>query len=510
MNVPAQLWRFDPRFDPNPERLVNFETRQKVRVILAGFASVGAIVLAMWKGLAILYIGGIVVLGAVLAWVAWRLLRRVGSRIGVLSAIAVLAVAAIVVPWNSATAQQDADPIWSSPARVLDMLPLGEDILMSSEDGLHAIDLETGTELWSYSIPLDRFGQFHATQDGQVLIEGPEQVTQLDADGEELWTLPEQTGTREGSFEPVAADGDVIVLRSCDEDESDRCTYRGIDGSGETVYEHTADRGPAPRFAYDEAVDPNEVVHPLDGYGQPRVLPSVFLMGAGEKVRIAPAATGEAGPARHVSGDVAVSGEIAVLSSGDLDGDTCEMTAVQAGQTVLWQEDLPCPYEGLVLDDRLYDRLPATDEDVLHGTLTVDMATGDWREFGPAKAWNEGSDPVTASLGADIVIERSRQHLTAVAPDTGEELWELRTPGSAIPGVYPSHGGLVVLAGYDPGWNPFADPDRELSTTVLVVDPDTGDVVTSTALPGSPWTTQAVGPERALMVTGGELMLIGR
>src|SRR5690625_943882 len=368
-----------------------------------------------------------------------------------------LGASAIVIPRNAAQARTEPDDIWSARIQnAVDMALHDRVLLTRGAVALSATDLETGELLWEHTD--SNILQIHISNDGHVLARG-KSLTWLAPDGEKLWE-------RKTDEYPVAAAGDVVVLRDCDADVG--CEFRGIDREENIVFEYGTDGDPLDAIPYWLAATKSTNIETDRSRGPSPIenLPMTAVIEADDAVAVVlNASTGKTVEIDSMT-PPAVSGDTIMHQiSQDADAEVCEMAGTRADGEEFWREEMPCSAWGIVIEDRYYGAIPNADDvdgadgedKPLQDTLTVDLRTGKWRQHKPAMNWNEGHDSQTSVLGADMIIERNEQQLTAIDPDTGDELWRTTVPGTRMPGVYIAHGEVATLNRGMSSLNPFTD-----------------------------------------------------
>lgn len=489
-----------------------FETEHKHRPLqnLIVVALIGSIIAfwGMWRTVPAAYITGVslIVLSFLIGFFARNGTKK---RLRFLSALVVvsLGAAAVLVPWYLAEHESSPNAIWARDGVIaLEMLHTDDHVLVRDAGGITALDINTGQLTWSYK-DSDVYNMF-VSNDGHVLASGKD-LTWLSPDGEELWSI-------ERGPKPVAAHGDTVTLQTCPNDnndndssgdpQADSCFITSIDASNRIVAEYGTNSAWQTNlgiaFSYPKQTDP---VH--ESIGKPRVLPSVFILTSDEEaVQVVDV---ESHQTTEISATkvLAISKDIVLHQLRESGTDACELVGMNASGKQLWREEMPCAEFGIVIEDRYYAPIDNDDPDGLDDTLTVDIATGTWREFGPSRLWNRGHDPQTAELGSDIVIERDHQQLTGIDPDTGKQRWQTTIPGEATPGVFAAHGGVAVLSDQTAGINPFAD--TALGTSVRLINGNTGETVAHYARHRVPWELLPISDERAL-VSAENILLFGK
>jgi outer membrane protein assembly factor BamB len=195
----------------------------------------------------------------------------------------------------------------------------------------------------------------------------------------------------------------------------------------------------------------------------------------------------------------------------------CRSHGVSPDGKVDWSAETPCFGGGsaVILGDRIYGVVEKTPgqtggrDHPINDSFMIDTATGRWKMVGGIADFNLDSDARAGVAGDDIVVHRRDQKLTAVDPDTGDEIWDIMTPGDRVPGVSIANGSTVVLSGTDRGHNPFfAGDERSDGLAILVIDTATGDVTGKRTVPDI-WNSMPAGKGSAVLVDRDELSLIG-
>ena len=489
--------------------------------IVGGIGLAVAVATVVWWPHLVLYLVAVGL--AALAAVAVALISLKGRRRALaLLGIAVLTAASVVVPWRMAAAEQSGTPHWTYATDGLadNLFADGGRLLLSDDGGLHAVALADGSELWSYS-DLSRIGTFAVSTDGYVLARSDtstgEEFAWISPEGTPLWThMDGSAGALEqvNLREPLAAAGGVLVARTCGQDLGDQqCTYVGVGPDGQVQWEIDGYRGVQAITARQDAE--------AYSYGEPQRMPQAIVIDSAEDeggVAIVVDVTGETVSEIEVDGEgsVTVSGDVVVYDSAPASEGRCQSHGLSVDGAVDWSAETPCLHRsGVALGGWVYGVFD--DEPGLsdaggdpEDSFAIDVTTGSWHNVGGLALFNNDVDGIVGVPGADVVVQRQNQHLTGVDPGTGEVLWELEAPGERIPGVYPSHAGVVVLADPDPGHNPFFAGDaRRGGMTALAVDAATGEIDGRMTREGEIWNTFAVGPGRVVLVDRDQVALIG-
>lgn len=497
-------------------------------------AVVGLLVAAAsvaWAPGLVLYLGGLGlaalgVLGVVLVLLSGR------ARLVAVVGTAVVVALAVLVPWRLAALERSGDPHWSVPTAG----PAGNlyvdrsRLLLSDDDGLHAVDLADGEVLWSFE-DVRGVGRLHVAGDGHVLLlsstAAGDEAVWLSPDGDVVWRYDEVEGDgvdEEGGLNlrrPLASADGVLVVPRCDpapEGGNPPCTYVGLGADGP---------GATPAWAVDGFDGVTPALERQEGeaaYDDPARLPEAVVVDSaaddGGAALVVAAADGATVREIDVQpeGTVAVSGGTVLWEGAQAEADgRCRSHGASLDGEVDWAADTPC-LEGsaVVLGDRVYGVVDESEGGAGGGdrpvdeSFVVDLASGGWRMVGGLALFNNDSDDEVGVPGAEVVVQRDQQRLTGIDPATGDELWQLDAPGDGIPGVSAAHGAAVVLASPDRGHNPFfADDDRTAGMAVLVVDTVTGDVTGRQTRPSTVWNSVPVGPGQAVVVERDEVVLIG-
>lgn len=430
-----------------------------------------------------LYIAGLVVVVALVAWPVGTLVRARGtgrpraSRLRGPVVFVLLVAMGVAVPWGVGRWVVNRDVVWQQDVAG-EAHVVGDRVYLLSRDGIDVFDRATGEAAWS--VP---GYELWITADGGIITRGSDSSPErYDAAGELMWDAAAVAGLR--GPRAVAATDDTAVFADCEYSpitEPVDCVLTGVDNAGERTWERTFSDAGLPQW---------DVVK---GSRAARI-------SAGLAVRIEPERAGRARTLildpdsgrtmRTVStpGE-SVAGVIIPLDDGRIvfgrrAGERCRLVSYD-GRDRQWASALARPCRELRssdvvqhYDDRAYLRVDSS-------YATIDLDTGDarvldWKEYDAQRPW--------AGLGHEIVVNHLGGEVVAYDAATGEELWRRET--SADADIHVGDGVVVKGASHvpDPVLRPGVrlhggDPENELlefddwSRLLIVLDPRTGDEV---------------------------------
>ncbi|AEE46448.1 PQQ-binding-like beta-propeller repeat protein [Cellulomonas fimi] len=386
-----------------------------------------------WASETVVYLPGVLLLALGVAS-----LVRTRRRLGVLLGASVLVVG-VGVPWL-ALARTDGGRLVEPVVHPYDEGVTVDTVarVVDSRRVL-ALDAESGLA-WEWTPPdwstivgvvlLDAGRLLVAAQTATVL--GPDGVA-----GPDLGTVhPAQV---------VAADGDVVVLRACDESgpRPAPCTWRGVDATdGSTAWtadgvtsDATVRLATTPRLGAPWPVPPTTAaVASADGVVTVRAASSgrpVLALDPDAGLRVLP-----------------VADAVVVASRA---GDRCTAAAHDADGDPRWEAEVPC---GVL--DGLDARVSAFTSVVeVDGTLwtpdgtVVDLATGDVDERGAVttgRSAPQGHGEDRLVLGSGVQVALSEDALV-VTPVRGGDAWSVALDGGEVRTLV-ADGGLVVVEQY--------------------------------------------------------------
>jgi outer membrane protein assembly factor BamB len=428
-----------------------------------------------------------------------------------LAAAAVVLALAIAVPKVVLETQLQSDVRWSADLAgrppgdsSLQTWVIGDRIYFASSSlPMRSYDRGTGRLIAAY--PTATADRAAVAADGSVVgwrseVSKKREVTYYAPDGRIRWTKSFQGRSaidRLPKWTPVvaAADG-VVVLADCGDERpepNDKCTWTGVDESGETRWRQTADWHPSA-----------ESEQTMMWGRTLSALPSIIL-GKGEENYVVVAAADGRQLLLHkrlVGTRTAVQGDTAVFA--EFKGTGCWVVGYRDGKQAFSTDGVRCLLLGrlTIVGERAY-----MDGEGGRGQLTVSMRDGTGQALNDVGL--EGWPSSLSVPGPDVIVRRDGRTLTATDAGSGEVLWKRKAPGKVV-GVLVDNGGVLVES-ETRSHNPFFSR-KDQHSWLTTWDARTGQQTGRQTVPvGAVVRQSAIGPGLALLEStdGRTVSLLG-
>lgn len=386
-----------------------------------------------WASSTTVYLPGVLVLA-----LGVGLLVRTRRRLGLLLGAAVLVVG-VGVPWLALALPDDGRPVGAVVHPYDEGVTVDALARVSGARRVLALDADGG-RAWEWSPPDGSTVVGVVALDAGRLLVAAETATVLGPDG--------VAGPDLGPVHPaqvVGADGDVVVLRTCDESapRPAPCTWRGVDTTdGSTTW--TAD-----------GVTSGTTVRPATParLGAPWPVPptTVAVAAADGELTVRAAGTGRPLLTLARDGDMRVLpvADVIVVASRDTSG--CSVAAHDADGEPRWRADVPCDLVDS-LDARVSSFTSVVEVD---GTLwtpdgtVVHLATGAVEArgavtTGASAPQGNGEDRLVLGSGVQVALG---EDALVVTPVHGGDAWSVALDGDEVRTLV-ADGGLVVVEQY--------------------------------------------------------------